>query len=60
MKLCRQEYWNGLPLPVPGDPGDPGITLVPLVSLALAGRFFIPGPPGKPQLSHRKLKYFGF
>ena len=23
--FSRQEYWNGLPFPSPGDPHDPGI-----------------------------------
>ena len=25
MELSRQEYWNGLPFPSPGDPPDPRI-----------------------------------
>ena len=25
MEFSRQEYWNGLPLPSPGDLPDPGI-----------------------------------
>ena len=25
MEFSRQEYWNGLPLPLPGDLPDPGI-----------------------------------
>jgi len=33
----RQEYWNELPFPTPGDLPNPGIETV---SLALAGRFF--------------------
>ena len=40
-----QEYWSGLPFPPPGDLPDPGIKLR---SPALAGRFFISEPPGKP------------
>ena len=27
MEFLRQEYWNGLPLPPPGDLPDPGIRL---------------------------------
>ena len=27
MELSRQEYWNGLPFPSPGDLPDPGIKL---------------------------------
>ena len=45
MEFFRQEYWNELPFPTPGDLSNPGIKLV---SPALAGRFFIPVPPGKP------------
>ena len=36
--FSRQEYWNGLPYPSPGDLPDPGIEPM---SLALAGGFFI-------------------
>ena len=36
----RQEYWNGLPCPPPGDLPNPGIESASLSSLALAGRFF--------------------
>ena len=38
--FSRQEYWNGLPCPPPGDLPDAGIEPVPLTSPALAGRFF--------------------
>ena len=37
----RQEYWNGLPLPSPGDLPGPGIELV---SPASAGGFFTTEP----------------
>ena len=40
-----KEYWSGLSLPSPGDLPDPGIEPR---SPALAGRFFITEPPGKP------------
>ena len=46
MGFPRQEYWRELPLLSPGDRLDPGITLVFPV---LAGRFFIPESPGKPE-----------
>ena len=39
MGFSRQEYWNGLPCPPPGDLPDPGIKLVSLTA-ALAGGFF--------------------
>ena len=44
MWFPRQEYWNGLPFPSPGDLPDPGIKPA---SPALAGRFFTTEPPGK-------------
>ena len=28
MVLSRQEYWSGLPFPLPGDLPDPGIEIV--------------------------------
>ena len=37
MGFSRQEYWNGLPFPSPGDLPNPGIELM---FPALAGRFF--------------------
>ena len=37
MWFSRQEYWSGLPCPLPGDLSDPGIELT---SPALADRFF--------------------
>ena len=41
MDFSRQEYWRGLPGPPPGDEPDPGIEPKSLLSLALAGGFFI-------------------
>ena len=35
-----QEYWSGLPFPLPGDLPDPGIEPLSPASSALAGRFF--------------------
>ena len=43
----RQEYWNRLPFPPPGDPLNPGIEPPPLATPALVGRFFAISPPGK-------------
>ena len=41
----RQENWNGLPFPPPGDLPDPGIEArFP----AMVGGFFTTEPPGKP------------
>ena len=35
MGYSRQEYWNGLPFPPPGDLPDPGIKFASLVSPTL-------------------------
>ena len=43
MGFSRQELWDGLPFPPPGDLPNPGIKPV---SAALAGRFFPTEPPG--------------
>ena len=40
MGFSRQEYWNGLPCPPPGDLPNLGIKLMSFMSPALAGRFF--------------------
>ena len=53
MGFSKQECWSGLPFPTPGDLPEQGIEATPLVSLALAGRFFITVPPG----AHAKLNY---
>ena len=39
MEFSRQEYWNGLPFPTPGDSPDLGIEPTSLASPALAGKF---------------------
>ena len=48
--FSRQEYWSGLSFPSPGDLPGPGIKPESLASPALAGRFFITVPRGKPTL----------
>ena len=35
MGFSRQEYWNGLPFPLPGYLPDPGVELVPPAAPAL-------------------------
>ena len=45
MEFFRQEYWSGLPFPLPEDLPDTGI--VPVFS-CIAGRFFTIEPSGKP------------
>ena len=47
MGFCRQECWNGMPCPPPGDLSKPGIEPASLISPALAGGFFTPSAPGK-------------
>ena len=41
MEFSRQEFWNGVPFPTPGDLSNPGIEPVSLVSHALTSGFFI-------------------
>ena len=45
MEFSRQEYWNKLPFPSPGDLPDPEIKPV---SPALGGGFSTTEPRGKP------------
>ena len=40
MGFSRQEYWNGLPSPPPGDLHNPGIKPMSLKSPVLGGTFF--------------------
>ena len=47
MEFSRQEYWSGLPLPLPGDLPDLKTEPTSLASPALAGEFFTTEPPGK-------------
>ena len=54
MGFARQEYWNGLPFPSPGDVPDPGIK--PQLSFT-AGRFFTTEPPGNPGLCFYSPKF---
>ena len=44
MGFSRQGYWSGLSCPPPGLHPNPGVKYS---SLALAGEFFTPEPPGK-------------
>ena len=54
LEFSRQEYWNGLTFPPPGDLPNPGIEPASPVSPALAGGFFTTAPPGKPS-SHSAI-----
>ena len=40
MGFSRQEYWNGLPRPPPGDLHNSGVKIGSLVSLELTGGLF--------------------
>ena len=44
MEFSREEYWSGLPFPLPGDLSNPGIKPT---SPALAGGFFTAEPAGE-------------
>ena len=50
MGFSRQEYWNGLPFPSPGDLPDPGIEPG---SPAFQVDALTSEPPGKPQMGQR-------
>ena len=52
MGFPRQEYWNGLPFPAPGDLSNPGIKPTSLLSPTLTDRFFTTVPPGKHKHTH--------
>ena len=41
----RQEYWGGLPIPIPGHLPDPGTEFGSLASPALVRRFLTTGKP---------------
>ena len=49
MEFSKQEYWSGLPFPLPGDLPDPGIEPMSLLAPALTGSFFITRALVKPQ-----------
>ena len=53
MGLSRQEYWNGLPFPPPGDLPDPGVKSTSSVSPALQADSL----PLSHQVSHQKKVY---
>ena len=50
MGFSRQEYWSGLPCPLPGDLSDPGIEPTSLTFPALAGGFFTTSITWEPKL----------
>jgi len=59
MEFSRQEYWNGLSFPPPGDLPNPGIEPASLTSPALAGKFFTTSTTGEaPCLEEHKVQWF--
>jgi len=61
MGFSRQEYWHGLPFPLPGDFPYPGIEPECLASPALAGIFLtieLPGCPLRAICSKKKTVNF--
>ena len=60
IRFSRQEYWTGLPFLPPGDLPNPRMEPESPASSALAGRFFITEPPGKPPdgRAHYKIKVY--
>ena len=55
--ISRQEYWNALPFPAPGELPDPGIEPTFLVLPALADGFFTTAPPKEPLVIILLLSY---
>ena len=53
MEFSRQEYWNGLPFPSPGDLPDLGIKPM---SPALQADSLLSEPPEKPMKSNSEMK----
>ena len=47
MEFSRQEYWSGLPFPIPGDLPNRGVKPISIESPLLAGRFFTTALSGK-------------
>ena len=54
--FSRQEYWSGLPYPLPGDLPDPGMEPTSLMSPALSGMFFITNTTWEAHLDHAYIQ----
>ena len=57
MEFSRQEYWNGLPCPPPGDLLDLGIELHLLHFLQWQADSLPSEPPGKPVTPHYRASF---
>ena len=53
MESSRQEYWNELPFPTPGDLPHLGIEPMSPISPSLTDGFFTTAPPRKPNKVYR-------
>ena len=60
IEFSKQVDWSGLPLPSPGNLSNPGIKPVSLMSLELAGEFFIIMLPEKPNLCILLIVHIGY
>ena len=59
MEFSRQEYWSGLPCPLPRDLPNPGIESASPALPALAGRLFTTKPPAvSPSITFSSLNLF--
>ena len=56
--FSRQEYWSGLPCPLPGNLSNLGIKSASAMSPAVAGRFLTTETPGKPHCLSIVLQIF--
>ena len=57
LAFSRQESWNELPCPPPGDLPDPGIETTSCITPALAGRFFTPSAAWEAQIIVEGMLY---
>jgi len=57
MEFFMQEYWSGLPFPIPGDLPNPGTEYTSLTSPAMVGEFFTTGPSGKPKVAFTSVQF---
>ena len=60
IEFSRQEYWSGLPSPLPGDLANPGTELTSLTSPLLAGGCFTTSAIWEAHYEHRAACIFVF